>query len=81
MSEGTDGKAPAEDFIQPRQGLKLLSIQDCNHLATIDKKRDFQISLKALSLLVGTTRFELATSRTPTYLRANRKFSKWIKAS
>ena len=38
---------------------------NCHHLATIVKKRDFQKSLKAPFLLVGTARFELTTSRTP----------------
>jgi hypothetical protein len=36
-----------------------------HHLATIVKKRGFQKSLKAPYLLVGTARFELTTSRTP----------------
>ena len=39
--------------------------RNCHHLATIVEKRDFRKSSKAPSLLVGTTRFELATSRTP----------------
>jgi hypothetical protein len=39
------------------------------------EKWGFRKFTKAPFLLVGTTRFELATSRTPINLRANHKFS------
>ena len=40
-------------------------IENCHHLATIEEKRGFRKSSKAPYLLVGTARFELTTSRTP----------------
>lgn len=36
---------------------------------------------RGLFYMVGTTRFELATSRTPTNLRVNHRFSKALKTN
>jgi len=49
-----------------------------------DKKNtatNLQPSQKNGALLVGTARFELTTSRTPTNLRVNRKFSQSLKTN